>query len=277
MTVTRGDSSEWALVTVTFNSAEQLRNCWSTADWGQAEWIVVDNASQDDTVAVARALGARVVELDRNVGFSAANNVGLGLVESGFIAFVNPDVTVRSPTDLERLASVSLKNGGLVAPQLVYPDGSEQANGRGLPYVLDKFAHRSLRLPGSRPHEYVRSGLVNPTYVAWAMGAAMAGPAHIFRELGGWDEGFFIYYEDHDLGLRAWAAGRPIVVDPMVRWAHEWQRATTELRVTPWRHEIRSAAVFYRKYPWLLSRNSKPGVREPWRPLHERLWGEGLS
>lgn len=247
-------SGDWTIVTVTYNSASQLETSWGSSSFGDARWVVVDNASEDTSVEVARNLGAEVIRLPCNLGFGAANNVALETVSSRWVAFVNPDVTIADPADFARLASVAVLNDGLIAPQLHNPDGSEQPNARGLPFLADKIANRSRRFPGSRIGEYVRTGLTQPTYCAWAMGAALAGPVEIFRELGGWDEQFFIYYEDHDIGLRAWEAGHPVVIDPGVQWVHEWQRATTRPSLSHWRHEVESARRFYVKYPALLTR-----------------------
>lgn len=162
----------------------------------------------------------------------------------------------------------------MVAPQLLNPDGTRQENARGLPHLSAKLANRGLRLPGVEPDDYARADLTVPTYIAWAIGAAVGGPTSLFRSLGGWDERYFIYYEDHDIGLRSWRAGHPVVLDPGVQWVHEWQRETTRLRWSPWRHELRSARVFYREYPSLLRRRSgiEPGLQE----LQEALWQPAL-
>ena len=269
------DSSNWSLVTVTFNSAKQLRDHWSKADIGDAAWIVVDNASSDDSIAVARELGARVISLDRNFGFAAANNVALAQMERPWTAFVNPDVCIQNPADLSRLAEACVRYGAIVAPQLLNPDGSEQPNGRGVPFLLDKAAHRSLRLPSSKLTSYSRTGLQVPTYVCWAIGAAIGGTTQNFRDLGGWDERYFVYYEDHDLGLRAWAKGIPVVVDPMIRWEHEWQRSTSRLALRPWRHELRAGVSFYRAHPHVLTRYrfAAASRQTPWMgAMQSLLW-----
>jgi GT2 family glycosyltransferase len=266
-------SGDWTLITVTYNSAHHLRESWTSAQVGDARWVVVDNASNDNSVTVAESLDAEVIRLPENVGFARANNAALERVTTPWVAFLNPDVTVASPADLTRLAAVSLANeGSLVAPQLINPDGSEQANARGLPFLIDKVAHRGLKLPGARLTDYARTGLSGPTFVAWVMGAALAGPTDVFRRLGGWDERFFIYYEDHDIGLRAWEAGTRVVVDPAVRWVHEWQRATTGARLTPWKHEIRSGKRFYSKYPELLGRGFAVHGGRPLERLGEASW-----
>ncbi len=269
-------SAAWTLVTVTYNSADQLRAAWASYDPGAFDWIVVDNASRDESAAIADSLGARVVRLPSNVGFGAANNVALGQVTSPWTAFVNPDVTVGPSADLTRLATVSAANASLVAPQLLNSDGTEQPNARGLPYLADKIANRGLHLPGARLDDYARTGLSSPTFAAWTIGAALAGPTSTFRDLGGWDERFFVYYEDHDIGLRAWRAGVPVVLDPSVRWRHGWERATTRPSIAAWRNELRSMRQFYAAWPHLLRRggsSSNDGLGD----LRHRLWTEAAD
>ncbi|MDQ6524203.1 glycosyltransferase [Nocardioides sp. LHD-245] len=266
-------SADWTLVTVTYNSAATLRRCWTAANIGDARWIVVDNASTDGSVDVARSLGADVVTRTRNDGFSVANNAGLAVVETPWVMFVNPDVTVGTPADLDRLAATAARHGSLVAPRLIHPDGTDQRNGRGLPLPTHKIRHRGVRLPWVDPDDYARADLDVPTYVAWAIGAAIGGPTTLLRSLRGWDERYFVYYEDHDLGLRSWASGHPVILDPVVSWVHEWQRETARLRWAPWRHELRSARRFYATYPGL--RSARRAAHDgSLRNLSRHLWSE---
>jgi N-acetylglucosaminyl-diphospho-decaprenol L-rhamnosyltransferase len=162
--------------------------------------------------------------------------------------FVNPDVEVRHET-LDHMSILADKYGALVAPELTDADGRRQANGRGFPFLVDKFANRGLVFPGARPSLYTPETGEGPIYVAWTIGAAIGGRRRTFEALGGWDERYFLYYEDHDLGLRAWQAGHSVIVDPLARWIHGWQRETTRLAVGPWRREIASACRFFATYP----------------------------
>ncbi|MFI5429459.1 glycosyltransferase [Aeromicrobium sp. UC242_57] len=67
---TRPDPGDWTLITVTYNSAEILTSAWSGVDLKGIRWIVVDNNSQDNSVQVARDLGADVISRSINAGFS---------------------------------------------------------------------------------------------------------------------------------------------------------------------------------------------------------------
>jgi len=218
----------WTLITVTYNNADELRDFWQNPPPSSVEWIVVDNNSEDESVATARSRGATsVIRLGRNCGFGFANNVALSIARGKYVAFVNPDITVDYDS-LQRLSMAIDEHGGLVAPQLVNPDGSLQPNGRGFPTLQHKLGNRK--------------------YVCWAIGAALAGSRSTIQELGGWSQRFFIYYEDSEICLRAWRSGKRVEIDGSVRWIHGWARATTSFHLKPWMHEWASMLKFYSMY-----------------------------
>lgn len=240
----------WSLITVTYNSADTIRRFWTTAPPADVEWIVVDNASTDDSAAVAESRGARVVRLSDNRGFSAANNAGLKIAQGRYIAFVNPDVRV-SWDGLPQLESTIERFGGLAAPQLLNADGTLQPNGRGIPLLFHKVLNRLTR--ADRDNGYrVYAAPDETRYVFWAIGAVVAGREDVVRSIDGWNEDFFLYYEDKDICIRAWLAGYPTVLDGSVQWVHGWARETGTFRLKPWIREFASMYRFYSRYPELL-------------------------
>jgi GT2 family glycosyltransferase len=241
----------WTVITVTFNSQDDLRSHWIEPIPNNVRWIVVDNASTDHTKEIALQLGAEVIPMSANLGFSAANNKGLAVSLSEYVAFVNPDVTIAWPT-LVRLAADIDEFDALVAPALRNTDGSPQPNGRGLPFLVDKVGHRGLRLPFQRLDQYLPEIQAGVTAIAWAMGAALCARRTSFNKIGGWNDSFFIYYEDHELGLRAWSNDVPVLLDPQVKWVHGWARGTAGFNLQAWKHELASSWRFYRRYPELL-------------------------
>ncbi|GHH76500.1 glycosyltransferase family 2 protein [Promicromonospora soli] len=240
---------EVSLITVSYNSARTLERFWAGQPFAPYRWTVVDNNSSDDSKEVARRLGAQVVELDANLGFSAANNVGASATDSEVLIFCNPDVTV-TPAGIATLADQVRRHGGIVAPQLVNSDGSLQENGRGAPFLTRKIKHL-FRLHDDRYQRFAQPGEV--TDVVWVMGAVLAVARVDFESLGGWDERFFVYYEDADLGIRAWQRGISVKVDGDVQWHHGWGRETGRgLSARAWKLEFASAARFYGKHPYCL-------------------------
>lgn len=243
---------EWSIITVSYNSEAELGRHWAAfRPRSNIEWIVVDNNSTDDSVAVARALGARVIELDANVGFGAANNQGFSEALGDYVAFVNPDVTINLP-DLPILQGhLDSHPTDLAAPQLLDRDGSPQPNGRGAPFLTWKILHRLApsKLDGryrffAQPHEALE--------VVWLTGAVIAGKSERLRFLGPWDDSFFLYYEDLDLGIRNLEAGGRSIVIGDARWCHGWARSTASLNLRAWKLELESMLIFYRRYPAML-------------------------
>jgi N-acetylglucosaminyl-diphospho-decaprenol L-rhamnosyltransferase len=251
----------WTFVTVAYNSAGDLARNWSADRLDGARWVVVDNSSSDDSVRVATDRGAHVLACDRNHGFGRANNLGLELVDTDFVAFANPDVLV-DPTTLPGLSALLDVHDAIVGPQLRNRDGSLQSGARGLPFLVDKLAHRGIRLPGARLDDYLVGAGGDAALVpaAWLMGAAITARTETMRRLGGWSEDYFLYYEDHELGLRAWREGVPVLLSARDSWVHDWARATMKPSVAAWRHEVVSAWTFYRHFPELLL------------PLRRRAW-----
>lgn len=257
----------WCLITVTYNSADALRAFWGGVTLpDNVEWIVVDNASSDESASVAEALGARVIRLATNRGFGGANNVGFDATRAPYVGFINPDVRVDTET-LPIVEQIIQQTNGLVSPQLINPDGTPQANGRGWPFLLEKVRNRlESNDAESGYRRFAPEG--EDIAVTWFMGAAVLGSRAVLETLGPWDERFFVYYEDSDLGLRAGARGIRRTVTGRARWVHGWARETTKFEWSPWRRELPSMAKFYSRYPSLLS----PWPRATKRRL-ERKYG----
>lgn len=235
---------------MTFNSAATLRHFWSNYEPEWAEWIVVDNGSTDESVEVARALGARVIDTGENLGFSRANNLGAAEACGEVLLFCNPDVTV-TPKGVRRLADATAHSNVLLAPQLLNADGSNQENGRGTPYPHRKVAHMFFKRISERG-QYTQVAAANKTIeVVWAMGAAIAMNRSTFEQILGWDERYFLYYEDSDICIRARRAGIGTFIDGSVRWTHGWARETSgRFSFHAWKREFRSAWLFYRSHPY---------------------------
>ena len=240
----------WHIVTVTFNSAADLRRHWSDVSLPLgARWTVVDNASTDDSVETAQLLGADVIVLRKNVGFGAANNIGARSVASSFLLFVNPDIEIIAES-LDALAETLTEiPSAVVAPQLLNDDGTPQPSGRNFPTLTSKVFNR---LPGASTHDYqITADPGQRRYVSWSIGAAVAMRSETFDQVH-WDDHFFVYYEDSDLGIRAWKTGHVVVLDGRVRWVHGWARETTRFSIVAWRLELASMAKFYIRFPHLL-------------------------
>ena len=252
--------SDWTIVTVTHNSAADLREFSLTYEPGGPSWIVVDNNSKDETLEVATRLGAcKIVALRDNIGFSKANNVGLNSVVTKYVAFVNPDVTI----DLDSLDRIDLElfeNSSIAAPQLLFRGGEKQPNGRNFPFLAYKISNRIPFSPSLRS-EYQKFAKENEHIeVAWLIGAVIMGKTKTFQKIGGWPEKYFLYYEDTDLSLSIRKTGGSVILLGDHNWIHGWKRETSKLRIKPWFREISSMAKFYWTFKIFLRLPTKKAV-----------------
>lgn len=174
-------------------------------DWPseKLQVIVVDNASGDGGVEVLRA-GAPEVELiesPTNLGFAGGCNLGVAAAQGEYVAFLNPDAR---PDRLWLRAAVEVLQAdttvGCVASKVLDWDGTH------IDFVAGGMSYegQAYKLHAGQP---VPEGTDDPTDVLFATGAAMVMPTHLYRHLGGFDERYFMFFEDVDLGWRTWLAG----------------------------------------------------------------------
>jgi N-acetylglucosaminyl-diphospho-decaprenol L-rhamnosyltransferase len=205
--------------------------------------LVVDNGSADATLDIARDLGAVVLPRD-NRGFAAGVNAGAAASRGTAFAVLNPDVAFAAADVAHRLARhLASPVVGMAAPALELPGGALQDSAREVPSPLDLYRRRFRR---QRPDE-VRSE--RPVAVAWVVAACLVIRREAFEAVGGFDERYFLYFEDVDFSVRLRRAGYAVVYDPTVRVLHAHAAASSG-PVASWatRQHIRSAATFYRRH-----------------------------
>jgi N-acetylglucosaminyl-diphospho-decaprenol L-rhamnosyltransferase len=209
-----------AAVIVTHDSAACIGACISSirARLPEAEIVVADNASSDESVAIVRELApdARVLTLGRNLGFGRALNAGADAATASHLLLLNPDIVV-TEVDAERLHSLLAEHPfGLVGPLF---DGEPTRLLRE-PTFLGDFVHQTFA--HLRPRELRRfQWRRQPTGGRpWISGAVVLVRRAEFVNLGGYDSRFFLYYEDRDLSRRYTSAGMPPRTTDALRIRH---------------------------------------------------------
>ncbi len=185
----------FSVVLVTYNSAEVVGDAIRSIPQGN-QVIVVDNASRDGSADVALSLGAEVLALTENLGFGTACNRGAVLARHDKLLFLNPDARLQ-PDTLDRLAQAFERYPGAAAfnPRLVDATGKQFFSKR------NRFVSREhwLEEPPQKDAD-----------IPMGVGAALAMRTDIFRQLGGFDENIFLYFEDVDLSARIINSGYSI-------------------------------------------------------------------
>jgi N-acetylglucosaminyl-diphospho-decaprenol L-rhamnosyltransferase len=253
-------------VVVSANSAPQLRRLLDChALMGSFDRVVVvDNVSTDETRELSLAAGAEVITLEQRVGYGACVNVGVRSLGPGPFAALNPDVTFNTPDVIERLERhLERPDVAIVAPELVLPDGRLQGAGRPIPTPLNLALRRWV--------ERDRGAIFSGGEVAWVHGACIVVRREAWESVGGFDERFFLYFEDVDLGLRMRRAGWTAWLDPTVRVDHEHAAISHRSPLWSWqtRQHIHSALRFYLSNPRFLFTSSLPRALSKHARMHK--------
>lgn len=193
--------------------------------------FIVDNASGDGTAARLRAEfpGITVIENPENKGFGQGHNTVLPLLSGDYHAVVNPDILIDRDV-LTELAEYLDKNPGvgLVTPQILNTDGTDQELPKRDPTVLALIGRRicKKRLAGEVLHYQMKDeDLTKPVDIEFATGCFFMIRTSLFREIGGFDARFFMYYEDMDITRRARRIMRA-VYNPETYVYHAWERSS---------------------------------------------------
>jgi N-acetylglucosaminyl-diphospho-decaprenol L-rhamnosyltransferase len=246
-----------AVVLVTYESARDLPDCLAALPRAAAphelEIVVVDNASRDHSAGVARSLGVKVFENQRNLGYSSAVNRGAAETVSPWVLVANPDIRMR-PGSLARLLATAEADTsiGCIGPRLLNPDGSDYPTGRRFPSLLVGGVHALLGTvwpgnPATRRYHLSDLDRSRPATVDWVSGACMLLRRSALAEVGGWDSAYFMYFEDMDLCLRLARAGWRVVLEPRATVEHAVGGSTASAPYRKVLNHHRSTLRFYQR------------------------------
>ena len=220
---TLGKQKSCSIIIVTYNSKSSIEACLTPVlEMADVEIVVVDNDSKDGTATLLkeRFPSVTLITLQDNIGFGRACNIGVSVSSGSFIFLLNPDA-VASAQVIRTFIEFCEKHprAGIVGGCLVDPSGLPLQSMGDRPTVV--------RLVLEKPMEWMTKR-VNPCGVLrrtigkyctkfrmpneaepvdWVSGAALGCRRQAWNDIGGFDENFFLYYEDVDLCLRAAQVG----------------------------------------------------------------------
>ncbi|MDK3256130.1 glycosyltransferase family 2 protein [Blastococcus capsensis] len=197
------------------------------------EIVLADNGSTDGVPerAVARYRHVRLLRTGGNIGYGAAANAGLAGLTSGYALVANPDVRF-DPGSVDELLRVAARwpRAATVGPAIRTPEGRLYPSARDLPQLSTGVGHALLgwAWPGNpwtgryrREREVARE---RPA--GWLSGSCFLVDLEAFWSVGGFDPGYFMYFEDVDLAARLGRAGWLQVYAPSAVIVHEGGHAT---------------------------------------------------
>lgn len=221
------------VIVLNFNGQDYLGDCLDSLlalDYPseRIEIMVVDNGSVDRSVSFVRQAypAVRLLELPENRGFAAGNNAGAQAARGTYLAFLNNDMRVdpRWLTEMVNALQTADDVASVGARILTW-------DGRGVDFVGGTLNFYGM---GSQPEDIVKAS-DDVHEVLFACGGAMLIRRDVFLATGGFDESFFAYFEDVDLGWRLWVLGYRVLFAPRAVAYHRGhatgKRFETERRV----------------------------------------------
>jgi N-acetylglucosaminyl-diphospho-decaprenol L-rhamnosyltransferase len=247
---------EQAVVTVviiTYNPGDSLEVCLRSLRNAldvPYEVLVVDNASTDGAPApAARRHGAELVELGRNAGYGTAANIGASASKAPWLLVINPDTEFLPGSITELLAAAHRwPRAGVLGPALFTGEGELYPSARAIPSLSAGIGHAlCVRWWPSNPwtRRYRREDQeLAEGPAGWLSGACMLFRTAAFTSVGGFDEWYFMYFEDLDLCERLTGAGWVNVYVPSAVIRHVGGLATSQVPASMTAAHHRSAALY---------------------------------
>lgn len=250
-----------AIVTVSYGSESDLRiflNSLREFNHPDLPVVVVDNKPGVDGVSeLASEFACSYLPLPENPGYGAGMNAGarLSLEQHGVpdaVFFCNPDVEFIEPAvDMLARSLFSQDTAGSIGPRLLNDDGSTYPSARNIPSVGTGVGHALFskvwpQNPWSR--SYKNAADYDRRRAAGSLsGAAVMVKQSVLAQIDGWDESYFMHFEDIDLGWRIGKAGFENIYEPAVAVKHSGAHSTKKHAVMVEQAMTKSAIRFMNK------------------------------
>lgn len=219
---------------VTYNNADEIISVLqslSKIKIDNFKIIIVDNASTDNTKELIEKnySAIELIKSDTNLGFGAGHNVAIRKIESDYHIFINPDITVEE-NQIEKMLGYmeQHKEVVLLTPKVLNKDGTEQYLPKIFPkfkYIISgSFEHKSKLCHKWRSQYTFRNKLITqPVEIQYSTGCFMVCRTEALKKVGGFDERYFLHFEDADLTREMMKHGK-VIYNPNVYVTHGWHR-----------------------------------------------------
>ena len=250
-----------SIVLVSYNARADLERCLLSLrvapPTASHEIVVVDNQSSDGSAECARqAPGVRVIDAGGNLGFSAANNIGIRATTGAAILLLNSD-TIVPPSAIDRLmADKAASAATVVGPRLVNGAGQAELSFGRMITPLNEWRQKRLVHGQERGDARARQAIETMTREArsvdWVSGACLLVDRVDAEAVGLLDERYFMYTEDVDFCAAIRARGGRVRFTPAAEVVHLRGRSASSAPGATYEAYRRSHLAFYRKHhPWL--------------------------
>ena len=210
-------NSAISFIIVNYNSIDSLKHCLddlaTIENANDFEVIIINNESRPISLPPHSFRRQQIYEVGHNIGYGKASNIGLKIATHPYVCFLNPD-THSFCNDLAKITKMITHEKMIVAPQIRTESNEREPWSVGEDVNLMQIIKNNC---GINKKMWLSD---KNTKVAWASGAALFAQTQFIKHLGGFDEDFFLYFEDVDLCKRARNMGGEIYYIPRFFLTH---------------------------------------------------------
>jgi len=195
---------------------------------------IVDNNSGDGALEKLKSEFPQITAIQNpdNKGFGHGHNTVLPLIESEYHCVVNPDITFDCDTITALCEYLDANSDiGIVTPEIRFPSGEVQIIGKRNPTFMALFGRHLFKEKLQKVVEHYQmldEDLTKPIDIQFASGCFFVIRTEIFKQIGGFDERYFMYFEDMDITRSVIEkAGKRAVYYPLTHICHAWERASS--------------------------------------------------
>ena len=218
--------------------AKAVQTLFSHTKTTELTLYISDNASTDGTVELLTQMfendgRVKIIRNGKNIGFGKGHNKILDKLDSDYHLILNPDIVLIEDALTTLVAYMeNNRNIGIITPKILNPDGSEQFLPKRKPTVKYLLGGRLERFGGvfrKWRTEYTRRGerIEEPVDIEFCTGCFMLIRTEVFRRISGFDERYFMYFEDADLTREVLKTHRTVFF-PHMSVVHEWTRMSSK-------------------------------------------------
>lgn len=203
--------------------------------------IIIDNNSQDGSAEYIEKFllpyfdQLKLVRADRNLGFGRGYNYGLKKVQSRYFLLMNADIVIQGDSliKLHRFIEEDSRRG-IVGAKLTYPDLTIQRSFHRWPTLFTPLYRRtplgkaSFGMRELNRYDIANYDFAKPISVDWVVGACMLIRKTVWDRVNGFDDRFFLYYEDIDICRKVWQAGCEVWFYPYTQIIHYHKRLSAQ-------------------------------------------------
>lgn len=194
------------------------------------------------------------IDVGSNVGFGKGHNQVLNFINSDYHAIVNPDILLCEDTFLKIIHWMDKNRDiGMTIPLLIDEEGKMQNVYRRELTVFDMFNRMALKSAfKKRAQKHIMQDMdyTKPFQVPFGQGSFLVIRSELFKELGGFDDGFFMYCEDADLCKRVNQVSK-LMYYPETKVIHKWEKGSHKNKVL-FKYHVESMKRYFRKWGWKL-------------------------